>query len=121
MVLGLVKGLTGDDEGGVSLERDLWGPAKEELFYRGAPLWAFPKLPYGSTAVVFAADHVLDDFKNPEADYSATDAAARFGDVLIGGLLYESAFRSHGIVAAIAAHSVHNLAVGLGARLRGKR
>lgn len=125
VVLGLVKGLgivgaVKPEERQFSFEVDVWGPAREELVYRAAPLWAFPNLPYGTTAVAFAADHVLDDMKQTEF-MSAGDVAARFGDVLLGGLIYEHAYRKQGLATAIAAHSLHNAAVSLGARLRGGR
>lgn len=118
VALGLVKGLTDEAEGGFSFEKDLWGPTKEELVYRAAPLWAFPNIPFGTTAVLFAVDHVLDDIKLEGSTLTASDIIARFGDVLLGGLMYESAYRRQGLVAAIAAHAAHNAAVGVGARLR---
>lgn len=120
-VLGLVKGLfepsSAGEPTGFSFAHDVWAPTREELLYRAAPLWAVPELPYGSTAVVFAADHVLDDLKD-DPPPTATQAAARFGDVFLGGLLYETAYRRTGLTAAIAAHMAHNAAVALGARLR---
>lgn len=120
-VLGLLKGVlvpsSAGEPTGFSFEHDVWAPTREELLYRAAPLWAFPRLPYGSTAVVFAADHVLDDLKETPPP-TAGQAAARFGDVFLGGLLYETAFRRQGVVAAIAAHMLHNAAVALGARVR---
>ncbi len=124
-VLGLVKGLLDDAVVTPSFEQDLWGPAKEELLYRG-PLWAFPKLPYGSTAVLFAADHLMDDVKadakDPEAGTpNAWEVVARFSDVFLGGCLYELAMRRHGILAAIAAHALHNSTYALGSRLRRRR
>lgn len=121
-VLGLLKGVLDPEPGEFSFERDLWGPTKEELVYRAGPLYLFPKIPYGTTAVVFAADHVLDDIrrqmKSDQPALTATDLIARFGDVLLGGLMYESAYRKNGIATAIAAHAVHNMAVGVGSRLR---
>jgi membrane protease YdiL (CAAX protease family) len=122
-LLGLVKGLgvagpVAKEEAQFSFERDLWGPAKEELVYRAAPLWAFPGIPFGTTAVLFAVDHVLDDMHS-SPNITAGELAARFGDTLLGGLMYESAYRRQGTVAAIAAHALHNASVGVGARLRG--
>lgn len=123
IALGLVKGFgvvgpVSAKEAEFSFERDLWGPTKEELVYRAAPLWAFPNIPYGTTAVLFAVDHCLDDMKaNP--NITASEIASRFGDVLLGGLMYEAAYRRQGVFSAIAAHSLHNAAVGVGARLRG--
>ena len=122
-VLGFLKGFlepqSAGPSSGFSFETDIWGPAREELIYRAAPLWAFPKLPYGSTAVVFAVDHVLSDFTADKGTLTPTVALARFGDVLLGGLIYERAFRKHGIGLAVGSHSLHNLAVSLGAKLRG--
>jgi len=123
IALGLVKGFgivgpVSPEEAEFSFERDLWGPTKEELVYRAAPLWAFPNIPYGTTAILFAVDHCLDDMRaNP--NISASEIASRFGDVLLGGLIYESAHRRQGVLSAIAAHSSHNMAVSVGARLRG--
>lgn len=123
IALGLVKGFgvvgaVSPKEAEFSFERDLWGPAKEELIYRAAPLWAFPGIPYGTTAVLFAVDHVLDDMRRNPA-ITASEIASRFGDVLLGGLIYESAQRKNGVLSAIAAHASHNIAVSVGARLRG--
>lgn len=119
LVLGLVKGFAGGttrDESALSLQRDVVGPLSEELLYRAGPLWAFPNIPFGSTAVVFAADHVLDAMK--EGQGTPARFAARFGEVLLGGLLYESAYRRSGYFAAVAAHSLHNAACAWGAALR---
>lgn len=116
VAFGFVKGFSSGGREAFNLETDLWGPAREEAVYRG-PLWLFPKLPYGSTAVVFAADHVVSDMKH-DGLTDAGQIAARFGDVLLGGLAYESAMRRHGILAAIASHMAHNLAVAVGSRAR---
>lgn len=95
------------------------GPVKEELLYRGVPLWAVPGLPYGATAVTFAVDHCISDYR--QAPMSATSLAARFGDVLFGGLAYELAARRSGILGAIASHMAHNFATSLGVRARGPK
>lgn len=121
VVLGLVKGYV--DAGRpmpFNIETDLFGPAKEELLYRG-PLYFFPRIPYGASALLFAADHLADDAKHDTDAPDAWEVLARFSDVLLGGLIYESMMRRHGILAAIAAHSAHNQAVGWGSRLRGNR
>jgi len=96
---------------------DFFGPVKEELVYRGAPLWALPGLPFGTTAVAFAADHVMSDNRN--SPMTTREMVARFGDVLLGGCLYESAFRESGIFGAVASHMAHNMACGWGSRARG--
>ncbi len=119
IALGLVKGLTSKNEAhSFSSEHDVYGPIREELMYRGAPLWAAPGLPFGVTALTFAVDHVVHDAK--QSPMTTGQMVARFGDVLLGGLAYESSFRSSGIVGAIASHSAHNLAIGLGSRLRSR-
>lgn len=119
-LLGLIKGLV-QPEGSdalFSLERDLYGPAKEELVYRGLPIWAVPQLPFGTTAVAFAVDHVLDDMKVDQGTMTAEQLVGRFGDVFLGGCLYEAAMRKDGLLSAIAAHGLHNSALGLAALLR---
>lgn len=121
LVLGFVKGLTSKpgEEQPFNVQMDMIGPMKEEFLYRGAPLWAAPGLPYGTTAVSFAIDHILHDARR--GPMTGSQMLSRFGDVLLGGLAYESAFRSSGIIGAIASHSGHNLAVGLGSRLRSRK
>lgn len=117
---GFVKGWStpgaspGDDR--FRAEQDFYGPVREELIYRAAPLWAFPNLPFGTTAVTFAAEHIISDSRH--GPMGARDVVARFGDVMLGGILYESAMRSSGVLGAIAAHIAHNVAVGFGARAR---
>lgn len=115
---GFIKGLSSSGRDTFNAEQDLYGPVKEELVYRGAPLWAAPNLPFGSTAVAFAADHVASELKGHTLEASAV--AARFGDVLLGGLLYETAFRRFGIVGAAAAHVAHNMAISWGTKARRK-
>lgn len=118
---GLLKGLISaevEDEAHFSLEQDLYGPVKEELIFRGAPLWVEPNLPVGTTALAFAVEHVFSDYRRSQRTPTATEVVARLGDTFLGGLCYETAFRQNGIFAAIAAHAVHNLAVGAGARLK---
>ncbi len=116
---GFVKGLTSSQQSdGFQVERDFVAPVKEELIYRGGPLWLFPNLPFGATAVVFAADHVIVEMK-ADPEMTPMELVARFGDVFLGGWLYESAMRGpFGILGAIASHLAHNNAVGLGMRLR---
>lgn len=121
--LGLVKGLTSSTPQEFSWEQDLIGPAREELVYRAAPLWLFPNIPYGSTAIVFAAAHLEDDLRRElvpgELPSTPMQVLARLGDTFLGGWLYEMGMRSKGgVAAAIGAHSIHNLAVALGSRLR---
>ena len=121
-LFGFVKGvaLRGPFRG-PNLEADVIGPLQEELLFRAAPLWAFPELPYGTTALVFAVEHVFNDRHAMDAPFpSATHLLARLGDVLLGGLLYESAMRKSGFLAAAAAHSLHNMAVGVGAKVKGE-
>lgn len=100
----------------MSLETDVYGPIKEEALYRG-PLILFPNVPFGTTALIFAVDHVIDDMRTGSP--SMGDLFSRFGDVLLGGCAYEYAMRQNGIFAAIGAHSLHNMAVSLGSRARG--
>lgn len=92
---------------------------KEELLYRGALGFLGSKLPAGAGAVIFAADHVL----NNGEQHSFGSGAVRFADVFLGGLLYERAFKSYGLLGAVAAHTAHNLAVaaGIGLKRRPKR
>jgi len=128
LAFGFVKGLTSahdEEEPVFSLEQDFLGPVKEEFIYRGVPLWAKPNLPLGSTAVIFAADHLLSDhreaMKHNRPTPTASQVAARLGDTFAGGVAYELAFREYGILGAIACHSFHNLACGLGAKMRKPR
>jgi hypothetical protein len=119
LALGLIKGFS--EKGGgrsFSSEHDVYGPIREELMYRGAPLWASPGLPFGATAVTFAVDHVLAEVRR--SPMSVSQIAARFGDVLLGGVSYEAGFRSNGIAGAIINHATHNIACGVGARLRAR-
>lgn len=120
LILGFAKGwVIGPDAGselGFTAENDIYAPVKEELLYRAAPLTLFPNLPYGSTAVPFAVDHALDMLK--ETSPSPSELVARLGEVFLGGLMYESAMRSSGIVGAVAAHSLHNMALTWGAQAR---
>lgn len=121
IAFGFIKGLTQSGREKFHAEQDLYGPVKEEFLYRGAPLWAAPNLPYGSTAVSFAADHVFSEVRQQgAAPLDAREVAGRFGDVLLGGLLYETAFRQFGIVGAAAAHVAHNVAVSWGTKARRK-
>ena len=84
-------------------------PIAEEALFRGLG----SSLPFGVTSTAFAAAHVLK-----EKGYSRGSDVVRFGDVLLGGLLYETAFKRFGIMGAIAAHTLHNVMAGLGQRLR---
>ncbi len=125
VAFGFIKGLTSSSEEReepFSLEQDFMGPVKEELIYRGTPLWLKPNLPFGSTAAIFAADHLVSDHRMAVLEGTPTPSAsqivARLGDTFAGGLMYEMAFRRHGILGAIAAHVGHNWAVGLGAKAR---
>lgn len=121
VLLGLVKGYMDNNRPSpFNVETDVIGPVKEELLYRG-PLYFFPRVPYGASALLFAADHLADDARadagGPPPD--AWEVLARFGDVLLGGLAYETAQRKSGILAAISCHMAHNMSVGFGSRLRG--
>lgn len=118
LAYGFIKGLSSSGRDTFNAEQDVYGPVKEEFVYRGAPLWAAPNLPFGSTAVAFAADHVAAELKGNTLDANAI--AARFGDVLLGGLLYETAFRRFGIVGAVASHVAHNMAISWGTKARRK-
>lgn len=124
IAFGFAKGLTAraGEEHPFSLQQDFLGPVKEELFYRGLPLWVKPNLPFGSTALLFAADHIVSDARQVAREGSPTPTAgqvvARLGDTFAGGLVYEYAFRQYGILGAVAAHCGHNLACALGARVR---
>lgn len=90
-------------------------PVVEETIYRALPLMGLgASIPRGATAAWFAADHVLSEW----ADHDAGSAAIRFGDVFLGGLFYESAFRKFGWLGAIGAHALHNLATRVGRNLR---
>lgn len=124
IALGFAKGLTARrDEEPFNLEQNFVGPAKEEFIYRGIPLWLKPNLPFGSTAVIFAADHLRSDYaeamKHNLPQPTASQVAARFGDVLLGGLTYEAAMRGpFGILGAISAHVLHNAGVHWGSKVR---
>lgn len=118
LALGLVKGFTSKTTHEFSAQTDIYAPIREELAYRGS-LRAAPTA-FGSTAVTFVVDHVLSEaYRQP--NMTASQMAARFGDVLLGGTLYEGAMRSHGILGAIASHALHNTAVSVGSRLRWKK
>ena len=116
LALGFIKGLTSSSPSPFNAQQDFLGPVKEELIYRGAPLWFRPSLPFGSTAAVFAVDHVVSDYR--QHAMTPTEVVARLGDTFLGGCLYETAFRQFGILGAIGAHCGHNWAVGLGSRVR---
>ena len=125
LALGLVKGLTSgpssDEPSDFSLQQDLVGPVTEELIYRGAPLWLWPKIPFGSTAIVIAAAHLEDDWlaaQKAGKTLTPGQVLARLGDTFLGGLLYETAMRQSGIGAAVGAHAAHNIAITLGSRMR---
>jgi membrane protease YdiL (CAAX protease family) len=122
IAFGLLKGLTaprGASAPGLRLQQDFLGPLKEEVQYRGVPFNAFGNLPYGSTAAMFAADHLVHDAR--QTPMTTGQLVARFGDVLLGGLMYETAYRSNGLFGAVAAHSLHNIAVGLGEKVASRR
>jgi len=90
-------------------------PVVEETIYRALPMAALGAgLPFGATAAWFAADHVVAE----RAEHTAGSAAIRFGDVLLGGLLYESAFRRFGFLGAVGAHALHNIMAGVGRGIR---
>jgi membrane protease YdiL (CAAX protease family) len=117
---GFLKGfLVRGEPRGFDARMDFFGPVKEELVYRGAPLWALPGLPFGTTAVAFAVDHVMSDNRN--SPMTTREMVARFGDVLLGGVLYETAARNSGIAMAIASHCAHNFSVSVGSRMRGPK
>ncbi len=122
VAFGFIKGLTADRAAPFSTEMDFIGPVKEEVIYRGVPLWLKPNLPFGSTAAVFAADHIVSDIRKHNlagTQMRPMEIVARLGDVLLGGCLYEAAARGPGgILGAIAAHSAHNYFCGLGSRVR---
>jgi hypothetical protein len=118
---GFLKGLTAQRQGQFNAEKDVYAPLREELIYRSGPFWTFGNVPYGSTAAVFAVDHVISDLRiaaQHQRPVTARELIARLGDVALGGWLYESAFRQSGIIGAFAAHAAHNLAVGFGSRAR---
>ncbi len=102
---GLVKGLTAAPGAarGFSAEQDFIGPVRAVRFKR---------------AVTFAVDHVLSDSR--KGPMTTKELVGRFGDVLLGGLLYEKSFRSAGLLGAIASHSAHNLFVGVGSHIRSR-
>jgi hypothetical protein len=64
------------------------------------------------SAGIFAADHVFSE------KHTLGSGAFRFADVFLGGMLYQRAFREHGLFGAVAAHTLHNLAVAAGAGVR---
>jgi len=114
---GFIKGFTSSEPStGFDVEQDLWGPTKEELIFRG-PLWIFPKVPYGATALFFAGEHILSDQKE-SPQMTPLEVVARLGDVFLGGMLYELAMRRGGMLSAIGAHAAHNNAIRWGEQLR---
>lgn len=123
IAFGLAKGFAtprSQPSSGFRLHQDFLGPLREEVQYRGAPFAAFgSSLPYGATAASFAADHVVSDLRH--TPMTTAQVIGRLGDVLLGGLAYESAYRQSGLVGAVLSHMGHNLAVGVGERLRRKR
>lgn len=124
--LGFIKGFMSKDQAeGFNAEMDIIGPVKEELLYRGGPLWLFPELPMGATTITFAADHIAHDRRQAltagEPPPTPAQVAARLGDTFLGGLIYEGAFRASGIGAAVVSHVVHNMSIGWGQRLRNGR
>lgn len=90
-------------------------PVTEELIFRegGAAMWkrsgfmSGKAMPLAVSAVPFAVAHL-----RPSMD--ARRMFARFVDVFLGGLLYQSAYNSGGLKMSIAAHAAHNLGVQLG-------
>lgn len=88
--------------------------AREELTYRALPATVATALgkttPRGLSAFIFAVDHLRDDAARG-VSHSLGGSLGRFADVFLGGLLYEDAYRSHGLLGAVAAHAAHNLAV----------
>lgn len=120
VAFGFLKGFTSNEQSeGFRAEQDFIGPVKEEFLYRGMPLWMFPNLPVGTTAVTFAVDHVISDARKHAM--TPLQMVARLGDVFLGGYLYESAFRGSGIAGAIASHIGHNASISVGQRLRNGR
>jgi hypothetical protein len=91
--------------------------ATEELAYRALPAVVATatgrSAPKGLGALVFAAHHLMDDQRYGVA-HTLGGGLGRFADVFLGGLLYEDAYRSYGVLGAIAAHVTHNLAVQFG-------
>lgn len=90
---------------------------KEELVYRGALGFLGARLPAGTSAVIFAADHVLNNGEN----HSFGSGVVRFADVFLGGLLYERAFAEYGLLGAVAGHALHNLGVAAGIGMKSQR
>lgn len=92
----------------------LLGPLREEAFYRAAPL-SFGDLGLeGWTAVPFALEHVVQE--SARGTHDAATGFGRFADVMLGGVLYEKAYRQYGLLGAVVAHSLHNIFTGVGAR-----
>lgn len=122
IAFGLVKGFAAPRAAqSSSLQQNFLGPLREEAVYRAAPFAAFgSSIPTGATAAMFAADHLVSDLKQTPT-MTGTQMLGRLGDVLLGGYLYEGAYRSAGIVGAVAAHGLHNAAVSFGQRLRNKK
>lgn len=115
---GLLKGFATPrgQSSSFSFVADVWGPVREEATYRAAPFRAFGDVPHGSTAAAFAADHLFSDMR--QQPMTAAQLVGRFGDVLLGGYIYEKSYRAYGILGAVASHVIHNVAVTAGERLR---
>lgn len=80
------------------------GALHEEVQSRWVPFQRTGgQMPIGGSALPFAMGHYA-----PGAPNGLN--ALRVADAVAGGLLYESAFRSFGLLGAIAAHAIHNIA-----------
>ena len=120
-MFGFLKGTTkpgGPAWGPEGVQANVMAPLLEEAAYRAAPHYLFGGFPMGVTATVFAADHVWAE--NGRYGLDGTHALMRFADVLLGGLLYESAFRRWGYLGAVASHAVHNVMCGVGSSAAGR-
>jgi len=90
--------------GGREVGRTLVSAGKEELIFRLIP----DKLgvPPAVATVAFGLAHV--DMSKDQGHN-----AYRIPDATIGGMVYDSAYKQHGIVGSTIAHAIHNLATRL--------
>jgi membrane protease YdiL (CAAX protease family) len=123
-IQGAVKGFLAGPKATLQADAEtsiLGAPVWEEALYRWAPNAAADavdaKIPTGWTAAAFALDHVAAEAK----DSTSSQLAFRFADVFVGGLIYENAFKAHGLLGAIGAHALHNLTTVFTAKAVGAR
>lgn len=109
-LLGLAKGFVAG-QGSVRRHNHLGSflvaPLLEEATFR------VPQVHPALSSAAFAAAHMTPGLMKGDPGFSAY----RFAEVFAGGLIYDLAFKRFGLLGAVGAHALHNVACSLGGAL----